>query len=336
MKMIQWFVISAFVLVLTTQMGMSQGKTSFDAEKTKIAILPFEAAKIAEQYGFKGTISWGKSNVTYEEKPDSPFSSVEAIIAFAEAATQRAVDAFVATKRFTVLDRTAMEKIMKEQNFQLTDNVDQNSVVNIGVLLGAQYIVNGQVQSVSTNPVYDKKNTSKLLGYSGTVEIQITLIDVATGQVTSSKRLKGSTEVEGSKVFGVALLDVYESTPAKAAYKGLSEITSDMKKWLREAFPVIGDVYEILKEKKGAAEKVSITCGKDIGTKKDDKFKVYEEKQVEVNGKTINKTTDVGSLVVSKVEEDGVFSTCSVEKGGKAISEKIKAGVKLKVVSVKK
>lgn len=336
MKMFRWFAISAFALMLMSSAVMAQGKTGFDSEKTKIAILPFEAAKIAEQYGFKGTIQWGKSNVTYEERADSPFSSVESIIAFAEAATQRAVDAFVATKRFTVLDRTAMEKVMKEQDFQLTDNVDPNSVVNIGALLGAQFIVNGQVQSVSTNPVYDRKNTSKLLGYSGTVEIQVTLIDVSTGQVTSSKRLKGSTEVEGSKVLGVALLEVYESTPAKAAYKGLAEITSDMKKWLREAFPVIGEIFEITKSKKGAAETVTITCGKDIGVKKDDQFRVYEEKQVEVNGKMINKTTDVGTLVVKKLEEDGVFSTCSVEKGGKAITEKIAAGVKLKVVSVKK
>lgn len=336
MKTIRTILTAAVLLALGTGMASAQGKTGFDTEKSKIAILPFEATKIAEQYGFKGTISWGKSNVTYEEKPDSPFSSVESIIAFAEAATQRAVDAFVSTKRFIIIDRTAMEKVMKEQDFQLSDNVDPNSVVNIGALLGAQYIVNGNVLTVSTNPVYDRKNTSKLLGYSGTVEVQITLIDVSTGQVTSSKRLKGSTEVEGSKVLGVALLEVYESTPAKAAYKGLNEITSDMKKWLRDAFPVIGDVYEILKEKKGAAEKISITCGKDIGVKKDDKFRIYEEKEVEVNGKLIKKTTDVGTAVVVKTEEDGVFSTCSVEKGGKAVSEKIKAGVKLKVVSIKK
>lgn len=334
MKMIRWFAVSAMALMLITQAATSQGKTSFDSDKTKIAILPFEAAKIAEQYGFKGTIQWGKSNVTYEERADSPFSSVESIIAFAEAATQRAVDAFVSTKRFVVLDRTAMEKIMKEQDFQLSDNVDPASAANIGMLLGAQYVVNGQVQSVSTNPVYDRKNTSKLLGYSGTVEIQITLIDVTTGQVTSSKRLKGSTEA--ANLFGINLLDLVESTPAKAAYKGLGEITSDMKKWLRDAFPVIGEIFEIVKSKKGAAETLTITCGKDIGVKKGDKFKVYTEKEVEISGKTIMKTTDVGMLVVSKVEEDGVFSTCKVEKGGKEIATKIGAGEKLKVVSVKK
>ncbi len=336
MKMIRWFAVSAIALMLITQAAAAQGKTSFDSDKTKIAILPFEATKIAEQYGFKGTIQWGKSNVSYEERADSPFSSVESIIAFAEASTQRAVDAFVATKRFVVLDRTAMEKIMKEQDFQLSDNVDPASAANIGMLLGAQYIVNGNVLTVSTNPSYDRKNPNKLLGYSGTVEIQITLIDVTTGQVTSSKRLKGSTEVEGSKVLGVALLEVYESTPAKAAYKGLAEITSDMKKWLRDAFPVIGEIFEIVKSKKGAAETLTITCGKDIGVKKGDMFKVYTEKAVEISGKTIMKTTDVGMLVVTKVEEDGVFSTCKVEKGGKSISDKIGAGEKLKVVSVKK
>lgn len=336
MRMIQKMTLGLMCLALGTTMLVAQGKTSFDSDKTKIAILPFEATKIAEQYGYKGTIQWGKSNVSFEERADSPFSSVESIIAFAEAATQRAVDAFVSTKRFIVIDRTAMEKVMKEQDFQLSDNVDPNSVVNIGALLGAQYIVNGNVLSVSTNPVYDRKNPNKMLGYSGTVEVQITLIDVSTGQVTSSKRLKGSTEVEGSKVLGVALLEVYESTPSKAAYKGLAEITSDMKKWLRDAFPVIGEIFEVTKTQKGAATAVSITCGKDIGVKKGDKFKVYIEKQVEVSGKTIMKTTDIGMLEVTKVEEDGVFSTCKVEKGGKDIADRVKAGEKLKVVSVKK
>ncbi len=327
--------IAKMILVLTSAALMfAQGKTTMDGEKAKIAVLPFDAVKITESYGSHQSLEAGANSLTYSATAESPFADPSAIAAFADAATQRAVDAFFKTGRFITLDRTAMEKVMKEQNFQLTDNVDPNSVANIGALLGAQYIVSGQIQQVSTNPAYDPKNQSKLLGYSGTVEIQVTIVDVVTGQTTFSKRVKGSTEIGG---FGFIGLDAYESTPSKAAYKGLDECISDLKKGLKTAFPVEGDIYEITKkDKKKGAVAVSITCGKDIGVKKDDRFKVYEVKVVEINGKTINKTSDVGFVVVKKVEEDGIFSTCEVEKGGKDIEAKVGAGTKLKVVSVKK
>ncbi len=327
-----------FFLSLIVSMSLfAQGKTNMEAGKSKIAVLPFDAVKLTESYDKHKSITVGVGSLTKESTAESPFADPGSIVAFAEAGTQRAVDAFFKTGRFIVLDRTAMEKVMKEQNFQLTDNVDPNSVAQIGALLGAQYIVSGQIQQVSTNPYYDPKNKANKLGYSGTVEIQVTIIDVTTGQTTFSKRLKGSTEVEGTKLLGVALLDAYESTPSKAAYKGLDECISDLKKALRDAFPVEGDVYEIVKnDKKKGAVAISITCGKDLGVKKDDRFKIYETKTVEVNGKTINKTSDVGFVVVKKVEEDGVFSTCDVEKGGKDIATKVAAGVKLKAVSVKK
>lgn len=329
--------LTASAILLYAGAVLAQGKTNIDAEKSKIAILPFDAVKIAEQYGARQSWSWQPGNVTWQAQPESPFADAAALVAFAEAATQRTVDAFFKTGRFTVIDRTAMEKIMKEQDFQLSDNVDPNSVAQIGALLGAQYIVNGQIQQVSTNPYYDPKDKSKLLGYSGTVELQITLIEVGTGQVTGSKRVKGSTEVEGTKILGMALLDAYESTPSKAAYKGLDECSKDLKNWLRDAFPVEGEIFEIVKQsKKEGATRVNITCGKDIGVKKGDRFKVYTESEMEVAGKMRKKTTDVGALEVKSVGEDGWSSTCDVEKGGKAIAEKIAAGVKLKVVSVKK
>lgn len=330
MKNVLWLLIIGASL-------FAQGKTSIDSDKQKVAIIPIDAVKIAESYGATQTVNWQLSGATWKSAPESPFADPASLAAFAEAATQRVIEAFVKLGRFVVLDRSAMEKIMKEQDFQLSDNVDPNTVTNIGGLLGAQYIVNGQLQQVSTNPYYNPKDKTTLMGYSGTVEIQITILDVATGQVMTSKRVKGSTEVEGTKILGMALLDAYESTPIKAAYKGLSECGSDLKKWLRDAFPVEGEIFEITKEdKKKGATVVNITCGKDIGVKKGDRFRVYTESEVEIAGKMRKKTTDVATLEVKTVAEDGWSSLCNVEKGGKSIVEKVKAGEKLKVVSVKK
>ncbi len=79
-----------------------------------------------------------------------------------------------------------------------------------------------------------------------------------------------------------------------------------------------------------------INCGKDLGIRKDDVFKVFYETEVEIDGAMLKKSTDIGKLVVTKVEQDGTFSRCEVDKGGKSIYEKISSGTRLKVVQVKK
>jgi hypothetical protein len=312
---------------------LAQGKSSLESEKARVAILTFDAASVVEKGGYRET--WKHQGGTWEHKSDAPplFDNEGALRSFADAATQKMVNAFVKLKRFTVIERTAMEAIMKEQDFQLTDFTNTNTAVQLGNMLGAQYLVQGQLQNVTAFPKYDQKKPDKLLGYSSEVEMQIRIIDVSTGEITASKDVKGNTSGEGL----LAWVDMMEDNPNKAAYKALNEAEKKMYDWLKIAFPVEGEIFEILKtKKKEGAAVVSITCGKDLGVRKDDVFKVYTEKEVTVGTKTVKKTTDVGKLVVKKVEEDGVFSTCDVEKGGKDIADQIAAGVKLKVVQVKK
>ncbi len=318
------------ILMLATGATLfAQGKTSMNREKAKVGIVAFDAVKINEQYKDNTSLNNSAGGSAWVSASDSPFSDPAAITAFAEAATQRAIEAFVKIGRFTILDRTAMEKIMAEQDFQLTDNADANSISKVGALMGAQYLVNGQIQSVSTNPAF-ASGTSEKVGYYGSVEMQVTILDVSTGQVMQSKHFKGATN---------EFLERHESTPEKAVNVGLDQCADELRKWLRTVFPVEGSIYEITKKDKKEALTVSITCGKDIGVRKDDKFKVYSVKEIPhptEEGKMFNKTTDVGFLIVKKVEEDGVFSLCTVEKGGKDILERITAGEKLRVVSVKK
>lgn len=316
------------ILAMSTTL-FAQGKTSVGREKAKIGIVAFDAVKITNQYTGGALTNNSNGGSSWNSSADSPFADPAAVTAFAEAATQRAVEAFVKIGRFTILDRTAMEKIMSEQNFQLTDDVDAGSVTNIGALLGAQYLVSGQIQSVSTNPAFNKETNEKV-GYYGSVDMQVTILDVSTGQVMQSKHFKGATN---------EFLERHESTPERAVNVGLDQCADELKKWLRTAFPVEGTVYEILKQKKKEALTVSITCGSDIGVRKDDKFRVYSVKEIPhptEEGKTFLKTTDVGIVVVKKVETDGVFSTCEVDKGGQNIMERMAAGEKLRVVSMKK
>ena len=328
MKHLSYLVMAIFVLSVGMLAG--QGKASMGADKAKVAVLPFDAVKLTESFGKKESVTWDKNSVSHETRADAVFADENAIAAFAEAATQKVVGAFVLLKRFTVIERTAMDKIIKEQNFQMSDNTNSNSAVQIGNLLGAQFICQGQLQNVTASEVKDDKGNFK--GYSGNVQMQIRIIDMSTGEITDTRDVKADC---GTKIFGIPVCN--ESSQSKAAYGALNNASDKIFEWLKRAFPVEGDIYEIVKEtKKDGATKVSITCGKDLGVSVGDNFKVYEIKEIEINGKTIKKTNNIGLLSVKGIEEDGVFSTCKVEEGGPDISSKFKSGAKLKVVSTKK
>lgn len=82
-----------------------------------------------------------------------------------------------------VVDRTNIERISEELEFQLSGAVQDDTVAEIGQALGADYLVFGTVRSI-TRPGYSNRG----------LKVNAQLVDVARGRVVSS----GSTEVEAS------------------------------------------------------------------------------------------------------------------------------------------
>lgn len=303
----------------------AQGRTTMESEKIVVAVLPMDAVALSDRQNRTATVTSGDTSVTRTEAPPGLFDHKAPLEAFAEAATQKVVNAFVNLKRVRVVERSALDQVFKEQEFQLTDVASPAEGARLGGLLGASFIVQGQLQQASVVRSYSMWDTAKASpGYTATVELNLRLVNVSTGEITASKDFSATN--------GFLL----QNTPSEAAYWALNDGEKDIVKWLRLAFPVAGFVFEIAKAKKGAAQEVVITCGKNLGVRKGDVFRVYSEQSVEIEGKIVTRSSDVGKLEVKKVEEDGVFSRCSVEKGGGDIVEQFAAGVKLKVVQVKK
>ena len=80
----------------------------------------------------------------------------------------------VDSKKFRVVTRIHLEKIFEEQRFQMTGNVDDNTIAAIGRILGAKYMI------VSTITRYD------------TLDVQI--LNSETGEITytSNSRIQRS------------------------------------------------------------------------------------------------------------------------------------------------
>ncbi|MBL7995415.1 hypothetical protein JNM05_08585 [bacterium] len=68
--------------------------------------------------------------------------------------------------KYLIVDRTRIEQVVKEQNFQLSDYSDQQKLSNVGKLLGA-----------------DKLVTSRLFKKGSDVGMSISVVDVSTGQI---------------------------------------------------------------------------------------------------------------------------------------------------------
>ena len=84
-----------------------------------------------------------------ESLPDSSTVAVLSIASddaeLAEFVIEELVYKIVATKKFRVVDRRSLDVIQKETKFQYSGDVDDNSAVSIGKLLGANVVITGSV-----------------------------------------------------------------------------------------------------------------------------------------------------------------------------------------------
>ncbi len=318
---------TTILLCLFVFNGYGQGRVGMDTKKTVVAVLPLDAVALTSRQGIKVTVLATDSTMTRTVAAPGLFEDQSSIAAFAEAATQKIVNAFVNVKRLTVVERSVIDKILKEQDFQLTDFAKTSESIRIGGLLGAEYILQGQLQQVTVTELDNRDvwgNPKDEPAFAGTVELNLRLVNVSTGEITASKDVGGETGFWT------------QPSPSEAAYWALNQAEQKTTEWLRTTFPVEGFVLEVRKEKKGEAREVVITCGKSLGVRKGDKFKVFTEQLVEIDGRQVPRSEDVGKLEVKKTEQDGNFSRCEVEKGGKSIMKLLADGVKLKVVQIKK
>ncbi|MBA3828402.1 MAG: hypothetical protein H0X33_05655 [Taibaiella sp.] len=222
-------------------------------------------------------------------------------------------DAFLAAKRFTLVDRTKMEQIKSEKTLQKNDDFIDGTVVEQSASLGAQYLVTGNVSEEGE----DQTRTS--LPYGGSVTINnakcafsIKVIDVATGEIVASQSFSGKGH--GNNAFSNAL----------------EKIKPEIEGFIRDNFKLTASVAEVEeKNTKGDAIKVLISGGSSMGMAVDTKLKVYEMTVMNIDGKKLTRKKTIGTLVITKVEDEN-FSVCKVEDGGEDIAKKVAAGSKIK------
>ena len=85
------------------------------------------------------------------------------------------IESNVSAKRFQLVERSQIQKILKEQSFQASSNVNKNTAVQTGKLLGVKYLMLGDIF------VLDDK-----------LVINARLTNTETGEILFSKKQEGS------------------------------------------------------------------------------------------------------------------------------------------------
>jgi TolB-like protein len=141
----------------------------------------------------------------------------------AEAVAENLRNALVQHQQFTVIERTQIQQVLKEQSFTQTGLADSAQAAAVGRLLGARLVVVGSVTQLG-----------------GTYTINARFIDVATGQVTEARSLKTDREADLAGVVDALALALGGKAPAERVPTGKSRLVAS---GLSLMIPGVGQFY---------------------------------------------------------------------------------------------
>lgn len=114
------------------------------------------------------------------------------------------------TKRFEVVDRQALGRILEEQKLAISGLIDESSAPQIGKLLGASALIFGRItqdqfkEEVKQTGTYkDKKGKQhkRFKRYASyTLGVNLKIVDVQSGKILISKELKSIQKAEATAV----------------------------------------------------------------------------------------------------------------------------------------
>ncbi|MDD5065682.1 MAG: CsgG/HfaB family protein [bacterium] len=237
------------------------------------------------------------------------------------------ITAFAQTKKFRIMERSELKKIMEEQELGASGLVTPQTAAKIGKLLGVQYMVTGSVNQYGT-----KSSGASAFGIgvkqnSAEVGLDIRLIDTTTAEIIASatgqgSESSGSLDIDNADIIptdiNLGSPDFNSTQIGKATRKAVDDVVKKIVrdfsgKWKGAVMKVAGDV-------------IFINGGKTAGIKVNDVFQVIRKGEELVDpetGETLGSEDKViGQIKVFEVQDK--FSKARAVKGtGFLVSDKV-------------
>ncbi|WP_291907287.1 CsgG/HfaB family protein [Chitinophaga sp. CB10] len=214
-------------------------------------------------------------------------------------------DAFLRTRRFDLVERGEMENVKNQAS--------ESASLTAMRELKAQYLLIGNVVSVMED---QKQSKVPVLGTTVTPQAEIIfnvkVLDVNTGDLVASGNFNNIGK--GKNAFNDALLGT----------------RNRLDKFIKDNFKLTATIASIEeKNTYGDASRVLLTAGHAVDLREGDEFKVYENVEVNVEGRKINRKRTIGKIVVARIEDEH-FSVCSVVEGAGEITKLLNGNATLR------
>lgn len=270
--------------------------TSLFASTVTIAIMPFEGAI--------GIRSW------YIDR-------AQMITGVTESFTDHMAEVLRREGIFSVVERSRLEQILKEQNLVYTSRVDQYTAVRVGQLLGAKLIILGTITDLTLQEAGRIQiGILQVKGELARVSLSARIVDVETGVILGSIQSAGDhlgAAIDVSKFAGISFSSstFRNSVLGKAVDKSIEglayefNIRSDSWKGDPEAIGPSGMIVAIV------GDRYIVNLGTPHGIVLHDRLHVFE--LVTVAGLTMPVEVPLGTLRVISVSEEA--SVCESEEG---------------------
>lgn len=226
--------------------------------------------------------------------------------------TEKVVEMLTNTKRFRVVDRTSIDKIHDELEYQKSEAfLDSKNRVEQDIAVAAEKMITGHIVKIPVYRINNSNGTTR--GYKASVAFQMKVVDVATGLSTEATSFQGKASKECL-------------SPESAVTEAMRSLQNEIYEYFRLNFPVTALINRVISEKGGVAKEVLVTTGKAQGVNVGDKFNVESIEMID--GQSY--PTAIGEIVVKRIAGDS-FSECEADKKtGMAITEKLKTGADIK------
>ncbi|MCH7860075.1 MAG: hypothetical protein IID14_10335 [Candidatus Marinimicrobia bacterium] len=121
--------------------------------------------------------------------------NVSAAREYQNALTDKIATKIIQSHRFNVIDRSHLDKVLTEQDLQLTGLIDEATVVQMGKVLGVHKLIVGRFTRNSTEHHSAEYSSGRKISdayYSAVVQTTIKLLDVQSGRYLEAAEAEGT------------------------------------------------------------------------------------------------------------------------------------------------
>ncbi len=232
------------------------------------------------------------------------------------AITEKVIEMLMKSKRFQVVDRTSINKVVDELELQKSEYfIDSKNTAQQGVLVASDFILTGHIRQINISRIMNVDGS--IGGYKASLSFTLKIDETATGISTESQ----SFESKGAQK---------TLSPERAVDEAIRTLSDNVEAYFTNTFPVNVKIVKILTTKGDAATTVLISAGKSFGLKEGDKFTIQKIEMLE--GKPY--PTELGQMKISKIVSDD-FSECSILKPNPDITKSFNAKEKMNCKLIK-